>query len=1304
MSRQAVASKLQRLQREREAEERAIVHEAETEKEVEELLRDEYNRAESTPKSPGVISFASEDLPAPSPGGITNASDGKPLSPGAVSDDKFTNGAHEGKCEPTARTPPSYLRGTSVQGDSRERMIKSMYQAYFSRSEIRRSYLLLFGFLLHFAVFISILSMQSHPVQEFKLLEGIREVFLPKTENDDDLRVAGDVSAIWAWLDGLVEVIWTDPVCGDSLCEHPQEFPSFAYYGCRADCGTKESTNVTITILAYTYCSGDCEEYEDAAVASKLQRLQREREAEERAIVHEAETEKEVEELLRDEYNRAESTPKSPGVISFASEDLPAPSPGGITNASDGKPLSPGAVSDDKFTNGAHEGKCEPTARTPPSYLRGTSVQGDSRERMIKSMYQAYFSRSEIRRSYLLLFGFLLNFAVFISILSMQSHPVQEFKLLEGIREVFLPKTENDDDLRVAGDVSAIWAWLDGLVEVIWTDPVCGDSLCEHPQEFPSFAYYGCRADCGTKESTNVTITILAYTYCSGDCEEYEDAGLFWNILLRQESEELYWFEEWQRPGFYRAHPEGKVAHAREAATRRKRLLQDNGNGEADAGGDGDYAGSRDDTGGGAEEDGTGGGEGSGDGDYVEAGPTPAVGRREDFIQAEGEGSAMGTMLEAGRTGGAEEDYTGGGRALADLGLCWKQGRHRRWVGREDYTGGGEGSGVWGLCWKRDYNRRWGGRRWQQAEGGLWRGGLGAGSGGRHRRVGRRKMAQAEGRALAMGTMLEAGTTPAVGRKKMAQAEGRAQDGDYVGSRTTPACGSGGRLQRRGGLWRMGNMLEAGTSTGGWGGRRWQAEGRALMMGEYAGSGDDTGGGAVEDDTDGGDDTGGGAEEDDTDGGDANHDDGNSAAPEDDDSESVLYPELEEKDYCTSGYATPPPPDPCSLDNDWDSYDWASDDEDWRRKLTYFHGDGDTYEDDSYEEHSNDCGYTAECYFPDDCVGYSNWTKWLQELSTADAATVGSVDVCIQLADELYNNYPDHWEECHVDAEDDDARDEATLSACCTRYQGLLENNCWCTLLSYDRGFYWSQSYNPADDDRLAATMAVMAFANGAGDRYDMFACQALGYPQLLLPTDPCSRGEDGAVCLSDYLNSSDFICRYTDILSNATARVSVGDCPVAPVVAEASASVNPIACRHEFAWLFQINGNRSEYLQKCVSGDGNEYRESSNEEYKQWCCDAILPAIEYNCVCFERMQRGYPETDDNDFLEDLEESIVACGQTLPVCEDLEPALYYPGTYTHHDSLIEDSGQKPGSGASIAEPARMGPDAGGQSVNLGSER
>eukprot|EP00878_Enallax_costatus_P022667 GHUV01024067.1.p1 GENE.GHUV01024067.1~~GHUV01024067.1.p1 ORF type:complete len:329 (+),score=70.35 GHUV01024067.1:891-1877(+) len=44
----------------------------------------------------------------------------------------------------------------------------------------------------------------------------------------------------------IIKPIWKDPVCGDSKCEVPWEFPAWGPFGCQADCGLNPNTTRVI--------------------------------------------------------------------------------------------------------------------------------------------------------------------------------------------------------------------------------------------------------------------------------------------------------------------------------------------------------------------------------------------------------------------------------------------------------------------------------------------------------------------------------------------------------------------------------------------------------------------------------------------------------------------------------------------------------------------------------------------------------------------------------------------------------------------------------------------------------------------------------------------------------------------------------------------------------------------------------------------------------------------------------------------------------------------------------------------------
>ena len=45
----------------------------------------------------------------------------------------------------------------------------------------------------------------------------------------------------------LIAKIFTDPICGDGVCDSPEEYAGFGRFGCVADCG-KYLDTTTITI------------------------------------------------------------------------------------------------------------------------------------------------------------------------------------------------------------------------------------------------------------------------------------------------------------------------------------------------------------------------------------------------------------------------------------------------------------------------------------------------------------------------------------------------------------------------------------------------------------------------------------------------------------------------------------------------------------------------------------------------------------------------------------------------------------------------------------------------------------------------------------------------------------------------------------------------------------------------------------------------------------------------------------------------------------------------------------------------
>uniref|UniRef100_A0A7S0R4F4 Uncharacterized protein n=1 Tax=Pyramimonas obovata TaxID=1411642 RepID=A0A7S0R4F4_9CHLO len=54
---------------------------------------------------------------------------------------------------------------------------------------------------------------------------------------------------VFDWLDTVGQRIWTDPVCGNGVCEPPYEFPAYETLGCQVDCGQERDLQEVIVVV-----------------------------------------------------------------------------------------------------------------------------------------------------------------------------------------------------------------------------------------------------------------------------------------------------------------------------------------------------------------------------------------------------------------------------------------------------------------------------------------------------------------------------------------------------------------------------------------------------------------------------------------------------------------------------------------------------------------------------------------------------------------------------------------------------------------------------------------------------------------------------------------------------------------------------------------------------------------------------------------------------------------------------------------------------------------------------------------------
>ena len=64
---------------------------------------------------------------------------------------------------------------------------------------------------------------------------------------------------LYQWISGqLVPVLFQDAVCGDGICQHPEEQPGVGRFGCTADCGSfpaNEKLTINVDVRAHPLLS-----------------------------------------------------------------------------------------------------------------------------------------------------------------------------------------------------------------------------------------------------------------------------------------------------------------------------------------------------------------------------------------------------------------------------------------------------------------------------------------------------------------------------------------------------------------------------------------------------------------------------------------------------------------------------------------------------------------------------------------------------------------------------------------------------------------------------------------------------------------------------------------------------------------------------------------------------------------------------------------------------------------------------------------------------------------------------------------
>eukprot|EP00241_Pyramimonas_parkeae_P014849 CAMPEP_0114310634 /NCGR_PEP_ID=MMETSP0059-20121206/19361_1 /TAXON_ID=36894 /ORGANISM="Pyramimonas parkeae, Strain CCMP726" /LENGTH=1600 /DNA_ID=CAMNT_0001434685 /DNA_START=69 /DNA_END=4871 /DNA_ORIENTATION=+ len=112
--------------------------------------------------------------------------------------------------------------------------------------------------------------------------------------------------------------------------------------------------------------------------------------------------------------------------------------------------------------------------------------------------------------------------------------------------EDLVPRDVNDLPRATFYKDTAIYDWLEGIMQKHWEELKCGDGVCNHPLEYRSFGRFGCQADCGAHNSTFVRFVLMANLKSDAALSE-----VTFNLCNREEQESpgkpLCWYKEDQR-------------------------------------------------------------------------------------------------------------------------------------------------------------------------------------------------------------------------------------------------------------------------------------------------------------------------------------------------------------------------------------------------------------------------------------------------------------------------------------------------------------------------------------------------------------------------------------------------------------------------------------------------------------------------------------------------------------------------------------------------------------------------------------
>jgi len=110
-------------------------------------------------------------------------------------------------------------------------LLRSLQKHYRTQINRRDDYMNLAGFCIFGFLYLTVLIYQRTSNEAYGVT-SVLETIVPAA------KIMSTRDEVFSWLEETVTKVWTDPDCGDGVCDAPIEFPGYDRFGCSADCGS----------------------------------------------------------------------------------------------------------------------------------------------------------------------------------------------------------------------------------------------------------------------------------------------------------------------------------------------------------------------------------------------------------------------------------------------------------------------------------------------------------------------------------------------------------------------------------------------------------------------------------------------------------------------------------------------------------------------------------------------------------------------------------------------------------------------------------------------------------------------------------------------------------------------------------------------------------------------------------------------------------------------------------------------------------------------------------------------------------